>query len=338
MTATFLSSTMKQIVCVGACYIDTILTVPHYPAEDAKLRATALSRRRGGNCPNTLEVLQQLVDIEHEKEPDAYSLVLLAVLPNQTSPATELISKSLPGVELKHCIYRDGCSEAASSYIIRNEATDTRTIVNYNELPEMTLEEFARVVEELKDEAEWWHFEGRIPDVTLECIRYLRRWYPNAKVSVEVEKPGREGLKELAAEADVVFFSKGWAEANNYTDPKEFLVEEGAKICTKASLLFCTWGEGGAVALEPRTGTTSVCPAFETPDIQVVDAVGAGDTFTAGMLFTCALRIGDLDSDLAFAVKLAGMKVKQEGFSSLGGVMVDDINALAKPEHAHSAE
>jgi ketohexokinase len=31
-------------------------------------------------------------------------------------------------------------------------------------------------------------------------------------VSIEVEKPGREGLEELAAEADVIFFSRNWAE------------------------------------------------------------------------------------------------------------------------------
>ena len=31
-------------------------------------------------------------------------------------------------------------------------------------------------------------------------------------VSVEVEKPAREGLRELAAEADVVFYSKTWAQ------------------------------------------------------------------------------------------------------------------------------
>lgn len=37
---------------------------------------------------------------------------------------------------------------------------------------------------------------------------------PSATVSVEVEKPGREGLSELAAEADVVFYSKSWAEAS----------------------------------------------------------------------------------------------------------------------------
>lgn len=31
------------------------------------------------------------------------------------------------------------------------------------------------------------------------------------KISVEVEKPGREGLERLVAEADVVFYSKSWA-------------------------------------------------------------------------------------------------------------------------------
>jgi ketohexokinase len=31
-------------------------------------------------------------------------------------------------------------------------------------------------------------------------------------VSVEVEKPGRAGLQELAEEADVVFYSKSWAQ------------------------------------------------------------------------------------------------------------------------------
>lgn len=37
---------------------------------------------------------------------------------------------------------------------------------------------------------------------------------PGCTVSVEVEKPNREGLVELAAEADVVFYSKSWAEVS----------------------------------------------------------------------------------------------------------------------------
>jgi ketohexokinase len=35
--------------------------------------------------------------------------------------------------------------------------------------------------------------------------------FPHVKISVELEKPGREGLQELALEADVVFYSKSWA-------------------------------------------------------------------------------------------------------------------------------
>lgn len=56
------------------------------------------------------------------------------------------------------------------------------------------------------------HQQGRLPETTLECIRYLRQSDPEARISVEVEKPGRQGLQELAAEADVVFYSKSWAE------------------------------------------------------------------------------------------------------------------------------
>ena len=54
--------------------------------------------------------------------------------------------------------------------------------------------------------------KGRIPETTLECIQYLRKHLPGCKISVEVEKPNREGLAELAAQADVVFYSRTWAE------------------------------------------------------------------------------------------------------------------------------
>lgn len=54
--------------------------------------------------------------------------------------------------------------------------------------------------------------QGRIPDVTLGCIQYLRKQFPSIRVSVEVEKPGRPGLEELANVADVVFYSKSWAQ------------------------------------------------------------------------------------------------------------------------------
>lgn len=56
--------------------------------------------------------------------------------------------------------------------------------------------------------------QGRIPETSLQCIRHLRHSYPRSRISVEVERPARKGLRELAAEADVVFYSKSWAEVS----------------------------------------------------------------------------------------------------------------------------
>jgi ketohexokinase len=134
--------------------------VPHYPDEDEKLRASKLSRRRGGNCPNTLEVLGQL--LQHGPSSDGASLNLISVLPSLSSVASNRIQGGLGDlVRLKNCIYREQFSEPASSYIIMSQATGSRTIVNYNELPEMTHAEFVSAVEPLSTLAgtPWFHFE-----------------------------------------------------------------------------------------------------------------------------------------------------------------------------------
>lgn len=132
--------------------LTTACSVSQYPSEDEKLRATSLSTRRGGNCPNTLEVLQDLgIPI---------ALDLIAVLPNRQSSATAKIEDSLkPGVSLQACLFREDHQEPPSSYIIKNAASGSRTIINYNELPEMTCDEFSQAANMLNVEDTWYHFE-----------------------------------------------------------------------------------------------------------------------------------------------------------------------------------
>jgi ketohexokinase len=47
-------------------------------------------------------------------------------------------------------------------------------------------------------------------------MRYLRQRFPAIRISVEVEKPARAGLQDLAADADVVFYSKSWAQVGSH--------------------------------------------------------------------------------------------------------------------------
>lgn len=221
------SQPLKHIILVGACYLDTILTVPHFPAEDTKLRATGLRVRRGGNCPNSAEVLQQLLRHSSTGEATLVRPHLVSILPAEDSPESARIRSSFGQdtlVDFSHCLYREGHAEPASCYIIQSQAAGTRTIVNHSDLPDMTVEEFKEIANHFGQastatagcevDETLWHFEGRVPETTVECVRYLRRVLPNCRISVEVENPNRRGLRELAAEADIVFYSRIWAEVS----------------------------------------------------------------------------------------------------------------------------
>lgn len=103
-------------------------------------------------------MLQQLV--AHQLTKKELSLNLITVLPAKDSVASQQIRSAFePRVRLDHSIYREQFEEPASSYIIKSKSTGSRTIVNYNELPEMTVEEFTRIADELGPEATWFHFE-----------------------------------------------------------------------------------------------------------------------------------------------------------------------------------
>ncbi|OAX77146.1 hypothetical protein ACJ72_08559, partial [Emergomyces africanus] len=329
--------------------------VDHYPGEDEKLRASSIARRRGGNTLNSLEVLQQLLECNLsakaatstgttctvevaqgllDREQNIVSrLYAIAVLPARSSPATKEIEASFgpsSHVDLQHCIYRENCSDPASSYIIKSTSTGSRTIVNYNELSEMTVSEFVEAAQRLSATTcpRWFHFEGRIPKVTLKCIQYIRQNFPADKVSVEVEKPGREGLQDLAAAADVVFYSKSWAQGNGHQSLQGFLQTQSA-LTPHASILCCTWGEHGAACLDRRNMEYIHSPAYIDMQRPVVDTIGAGDTFIAGMLYNLISHHEKDDDDfnlrqaVDFANLLAGHKVVQEGFEGLGAALVE---------------
>lgn len=143
-----------------------------------------MTRRRGGNCPNTLQVLQQLTS--HGSTEKGLPLTLITILPSKSSVASQQIILSFePGINLDHCLYREGFEAPASCYIMKSQSTGSRTVVNYNDLPEMTLEEFTGAADKLGHEATWFHFEVWLPRNTLRAHNSNSPG-PNARNDTEV--------------------------------------------------------------------------------------------------------------------------------------------------------
>jgi len=145
-------------------------------------------------------------------------LHLIAVLPDEQSQDTALVRGSLSNVNVAG-FFRAGYQNAASSMIIASQRDHSRTIVSHGgDLPDVTCEEFvSKFCATVPDAGEktWVHFEGREVGVTNACVKALRDIEDRkCMISIELEKPDRGGLICAAVMADVVFYSRLWAQVS----------------------------------------------------------------------------------------------------------------------------
>jgi ketohexokinase len=163
---------------------------------------------------------------------------------------------------------------------------------------------------ERKEEINWIHFEGRYPEVLLEAIPEIRLLLPHAALSIEFEKPHREGLMELLHLPDVAFFSHSYLNHFDISNPFDFfkwIRQRNPNAC-----LIMTAGAEGAYYCTPYL--EGRCSAAK---VKVIDATGAGDTFLAGYVYAW-LHLGlQVKDSILFAVRLATQKVQQEGLEGL---------------------
>jgi ketohexokinase len=292
---------MSHILTVGIATLDIINVVDHYPQEDEEMRATEQRIARGGNAANTATVLARLghrVDFAGviADEPDGHRIE--ADLANH-------------GVSTRYCRRVEG-GKSPTSYICLNAQNGSRTIVHYRHLPELDYAHFAEIPFEACD---WLHFEGRNPAETGRMLKSARKRLADQPVSLEIEKH-REGIEALVPHADVLLFSRAFVRGAGFETAADFFTAWHDKA--PQALWVCSWGEDGAYA-QDRAGQRFHSPAFPPP--QVIDTIGAGDTFNAGLI--AALAAGrTLEAALTAACRLAGHKVGQHGFTGL------DINHL----------
>jgi ketohexokinase len=289
---------MAKIFGIGNATLDIVLTVDGYPHENDEIRCTDRSIRRGGNTANTLVVLSQL----------GHACSWAGMLVDTAEGKFILNDLENHGVDTAASRLA-GSGSVPVSYILLNAGTGSRTIIHYRNMPEYSFTDFCSL--ELKS-FDWLHFEGR----NVETLRAMLHWscerYPFIPRSLEIEKP-RPGIEELFGLAQVLLFSQTYAISQGHTDPDGLLRSVHRQY--PGADLFCTWGGRGAVSLN-REGRSTSQPAHIPP--KVVDTLGAGDTFNAGVI-DGYLAQRDIVTILRQACVLAGGKCGRTGFDGLAG-------------------
>ncbi len=283
---------MARILAIGVATLDVINTVDGYPRENDKVRACRRRLVRGGNAANTLVVLSRL----------GHDCAWAGTLASDETAQTIRDDLGCHGIDQRHCrVHEDGASP--TSYVIHNRRNGSRTIVHYRDLEEFSAADFRRI--DLAPYA-WCHFEGRNVTELAAMLALAAQRRPGLPLSLEVEKP-RPAIEGLFCHAQVLLFSRDYALARGAADGERFLADMQRQLPGRR--LFCTWGEAGAWAVD-ETGRCLHAPAFSPA--AVVDTLGAGDTFNAGVIHGCLAGYTTAET-LRLACRLAGEKCGHEG-------------------------
>lgn len=288
---------MAKILAVGIATLDIINTVDSYPAEDTEVRALSQRKVRGGNATNTLVVLSQLGHQCH------WAGVLI------DEPDSEVIKQELTqfNIDSSACnIIADG--KMPTSYISISQKTGSRSIVHYRDCPEFSFADFEKIDLTPFD---WIHFEGRNIEQTKLMLQYINKYHPSIPCSLEVEKP-REGIESLFSLPSILLFSQGYAAAHHHEAAEELLNSLPSGVIAS-----CTWGNQGAWATNEKQHLFH-SKTYDLP--QVVDTLGAGDTFNAALIDGLINKL-ELSQALTKACQLAGRKCGQQGLTNLVGII-----------------
>ncbi len=283
---------MARVLCVGIATLDIVNLVENYPAEDSEVRALSQQLRAGGNAANTARVLAQLGADTH----------WVGNLSDQ--PEVQVVRDAFAhfGVDASNARVCAG-SALPTSYVTLSKATGSRSIVHYRDMPEYAAEDFLQLDIRSFD---WVHFEGRALEQLVPMMRRARGMC-GVPVSLEVEKP-RAGIEELFDEADLLFFSRDYAQKSGFDSAQTLL-----KQLPRGTLATCTWGDQGAWALDFE-GNLLHAPAHAPG--KVVDTLGAGDVFNAAMLYAMSEGV-QMGQALQSAVRLAGEHCGREGLGAV---------------------
>ncbi|CAL8110063.1 unnamed protein product [Orchesella dallaii] len=310
-----------MICTVGLICVDIVSFMPEYPTEDSDHRCAEQTWERGGNASNSATVLACMgVPVE-----------CLGTLADDK--LLKFLQDEMDSFGIKHdnCPIIP-CGNGPMSVVVCAKDTGSRTIIHAKgNLPEITLSDIKKL--NLKNYT-WMHFEGRNELELPKIMQFVKEHnneesftrtnlsdVPNYKnttlpVSLEVELH-IENLDKMLPLADVVLVGKDYAKLQGATNGSE-AAELMSKRVLPGTVVICPWGDQGAsycvTSVDPKKTDIITQPVYLCEN--VVDSLGAGDTFNATVIY-CLSKGYDVRTSVDYACKVASLKLQIRGLKGL---------------------
>lgn len=281
----------SNFLVVGNCVVDQVWELEYFPQQDEEVLALGKSRVLGGNACNTSQVLAMLDnDVE-----------LVSSLAQDSDAHWILQELSERAVTTRYCQQKAGYSTPQSS-IWLSRSNGSRTIVHQRNLPDLSLQDLELVP---WGEYQWIHFEGRNVKTLLSCLEEVKAADVACPVSLELEK-SRADIEQLLPFVDNVIVSSA------YLQSKNIQAEQCLHMLSQYNPdlnIVCTLGSSGLLA---KDHSGKIIKLDAGPVEQVIDTIGAGDCFIAGLIHHM-VKNNDFESALVYANKLAAKKIQFKG-------------------------
>ena len=250
-----------DIVGIGVCAVDHILTVPRMPGDNENMRGGVYTQQPGGLASCALAAAAKL----------GASCKIIAQI--GADDAGDFIRNDLAnaGIDTSLLIARPD-SESHVSLILVNESTGDRSImtrlptgdpVSINDIQREDIVS-ARIL-----------FVDNINPATLQAAQWARD--AGMTIVLDPAKPYAD-IKPLLDLVHVPIAPEAWARAWMPDEPPSAVTE---RLCMDgADIAIVTLGERGAVA--SWDGQTRAFPAYP---VDVVDTTGAGDAYHGAFMF-----------------------------------------------------
>ncbi|MEE1047990.1 MAG: PfkB family carbohydrate kinase [Clostridia bacterium] len=297
---------MSKIVGIGANVYDTLITLPTYPEEDTKMRASATKVSGGGPCATGLVAASKL----------GASTAFIGTVSDDTASGYLLKDFEGYGVSTEYIDVKNGY-DAFSSYIWLCEDKTTRTCVFHKgNIPPLVLSEKQK---EAIRNAQILMVDGNDMSAAIEGAKIANE----SGTKVLYDAGGLyEGVENLLPYSDILIPSEEFALGHTGAET----AEEAAVVLFEKynpEIVVITRGKEGGIIYDGKEAVSY--PAFL---VDAVDSNGSGDVFHGAFAFAITQNM-DYNKACVFSSAVSALKCTKLGARE-GAPTYDEIMTFIK--------